>query len=132
MVSEGRLCCWTPRLVCGVPLLLRGGPVEWRGVVGVWCPVFGLGPPLRIVPAPLRIVLFPLLLCVLLCCGGVCGEWEGDVCYEWRGVCWPFFPPSFLCVRCHSVVGLGCVFVAGLCHCGIAVLVCVRGRNGGV
>lgn len=35
-----------------------------------------------------------------------------------------------LCVLCYSIVGLGCVFVAGLCDCGMAVMVCVgwKGR----
>lgn len=37
--------------------------------------------------------------------------------------------PFSLCVCCHSIVGLCCVFVTGLCHCEIAVMVCV-GRKG--
>lgn len=32
---------------------------------------------------------------------------------------------STVCVLCHSIVGLCCVIVTGLCHCGIAVAVCV-------
>lgn len=77
MVSEGRLCCWTPRLVCGVPLVVY--PVALlKG--GVWCvlccPVFGLGLAPCIVPVPLALSLFPSyrscsssVLCCRVCCG---------------------------------------------------------------
>nr|DAV57080.1 MAG TPA: hypothetical protein [Caudoviricetes sp.] len=39
--------------------------------------------------------------------------------------------PTLQCVCCHSIVGLVACFVTGLCHCGMAVMVCV-GWNGGV
>ena len=99
MVSEGRLCCWTPCLVCGVPPSVCWRPPSVCSVVplngGVWCvvvlspclvlspvlfavfPVFVLDPASRIVRSLLRCILscravyfFFVLLCRVQRTGG--------------------------------------------------------------
>ena len=83
-----------------------------------WCvlsPCSGLGPPLHVVPASL------LFVWCRVCCG-----WGSAVVGWWNCVTFcSALPHSFRRVCCHSIVGLGCVNVTGLCHCGIAVWVCV-------
>lgn len=78
-----------------------------------------------------RIVLFPLCCALVVwgkCVGGglsatACVMWC-VWCWQWR--CWvSLVLSSCLCVCCHTVVGLGGVFVAGLCYCGMVVMVCV-------
>ena len=103
-MGEGRLCCCPPRLVCGVPLLCVGVP---RLVCVVVLLNGGSGglcvvPAFGLGPAPC-IVLLPLVLSS---------------------------PPSLLVFAVTALLVWGCVFVTGLCHCGIAVMV-VLGRKTG-
>ena len=59
-----------------------------------------------------------------VCCDALCLDWVGTLrCLTPSRI---VQSPSPLCVCCHSIVGLG------LCHCGIAVMVCVRQKGGGV
>ena len=109
MLPASPSCVRCPPSVC-VVVPLNGGS-------GVWscCPLVSCCPrPLHSVPClrirsgtlhcPVSLVLHSLVLCC---------------------------PPP-LCVRCHSIVGLWCVFVAGLCHCGIAVAVMLGRRACGI
>ena len=78
--------------------------------------------PLHIVRS-LRIVLVPLLSCVaVFVVGGECGGWTVSR--------FPFsFPPFVFSVT--ALLVCVCVFVTGLCHCGMVVVICV-GQKGGV
>lgn len=72
------------------------------GVVGVCCPVFGLGPPLSYCSCPFCIVLLPLVLSS---------------------------SSSLFVFAVTALLVWGCVFVTGLCHCGIVVMIVRVGRT---
>lgn len=116
-------------------------------MAGVVCVV--LSPCLRVALsslcclAPPRIILASLLsvYCLLLWVGkcGVCFVvWRAVVCAIEERVC--AVPVSlFLCFLLSCIARIvfavtallvwWCVFVTGLCHCGIAVMVCVRRKG---
>ena len=80
MVSEGRLCCWPPCLVCGVPLLCVGVPlVVYPMALLNGGVVCAVMPCLRIGSGALHC---PTPSCIVQ-------------------------SPSFFCVFCYSIVGLG-------------------------
>lgn len=96
MVSEGRLCCWSPRLVCGVPLVVY--PVALlNGGSGVCCDapcsdwVWHLALSCSPSHCPVPLVSFPFLFC--LC--GVVFVVGGEV--RWGG-CVSFSSPVFVFV----------------------------------
>ena len=113
---------------CRLPVvLLNGGGV-------LWCPRVRIGSGTLHCPCSLCVVCCgwgSVVVCAaLLLCG------EVRVVHIMNGGCvlccetvsrFPF-PPSSLCVCCHSIVGLCRVFVTVLRHCGIGVMVCVGGR----
>ena len=130
MVSEGRVCCWPPRLVRGVPRLRVGAPLVvypvalLNGGGGVCCDALSSDWVWRLAlscsPSRCRfprIVLVPFLSCVaVFVVGGECG---GGIVSRFL-----LLLPT-VCVCCHSIVGLVLCIVSGLCHCGMAVVVCV-------
>ena len=91
MVSEGRLCCWTPRLRVGVPRLVCGGPVEWRewwsrvvplSRVGSGTPCIVLPSSRCLVPVVLSLFSLPFVWCRVCCGWGSAVVWSrgGMVC----------------------------------------------------
>lgn len=127
MVSEGRLCCrppvecWCPLLCVGVPLvvcpvaLLNGGGSvccvapcsDWVWHLALCRPPFTLSVPF---------VSFLFLFCLVL------------LCLLWVGKCGGGAVPGFLFSFppfVFSVTACG----LGLCHCGIAVMVCVGQKS---
>lgn len=93
------------------------------------CAVFGLGLAPCIVPLPFTLsvpfVSFPFLFCLVL----LCLLWVGK-CGGWTVSRFPFsFPPFVFSVT--ALLVCVCVFVTGLCHCGMVVVICV-GQKGGV
>ena len=137
--TDPPVCHWCP------PSRSYGGLVEWRE--GVLCvvpvsrvvpvlfavfPVFGLDPAPRIVQSLLHCIpscRAALFFFVLLCC---VRRTEGRCVWSHCECCVSFPPPSVVCVRCHSIVGLGsclCDRVVSLWNSGDG-LCWVEGRVG--
>ena len=141
---KGGRCDGDPSRLCRCPpFRLCGGRVEWRGRWCVLSPSSVRILPFALLPFPLC-CLVPLVLWVV---GGevrwavlsvlsvtvLCVENGGGVCHEWR---WgtslrdcvlfsPFSSPFLFVFAVTALLVWWCVFVTGLCHCGIAVMVCV-------
>ena len=111
MVNEGRVLLRCPsRLMLVSPFCSLSGRVEWRGVALCW----GV-PRLRFVPALFALSCFSSVLCCHVCCGvGV--RW----CVSSR--CGIVFHYSLVLCLLSRYCWLVCVFVAGVCQRGMAVV----------